>query len=255
MKKILTVLMCLLVFSMVATGVFAMPQQNRQDMRGALGSGDYNGFQDALPDNRFGERLGDMGEERFGQVSERYQQRQGVRETIGNNDYAGFKEQIGGWDKIPQRFQDVDEEQFESFVEKYEEKQVNREEMKAAKEKIDAAIVAEDYSAFADIVASLDKVPPHFSAMTEEAFPTLVALHSAKESGDMETVQELKKQLGEELGLEKPEGREDGRQSGFGQGNGQGHPGGEYNGEDGQQRQRGLRGFFQKMMMQFRGMN
>jgi len=131
-----------------------------------------------------------------------------VRDAIEAGDYAAWQEAVEA--EHQQRMSGMTEEKFAEMQAHHAAMAEKRAERDASREALRAAVDAGDYAAWKEAVGDR----PIADVVTAENFDTLVAMHEAKQSGDMETA----KLLADELGFE-PRGRSEGRP---GQGMGRG---------------------------------
>ncbi len=94
------------------------------------------------------------------------EERDAVKQAVDEGDYDAWKAAV---------IATLTEEHFNEVVERHAE----REEMRESKEAVKEAIENEDYEAFLAAVAELDKVPPHFEDVSEEAFLEIVERHQS----------------------------------------------------------------------------
>ena len=115
-----------------------------------------------------------------------------MQQALQNNNYEAFLN--AGCERVNER---MTEERFGQMAERFSSKQAVR-----------GAIENSDFDAWVEAVESK---PGITDIVTEENFETFVAMHEARQSGDLETA----KQLAEELGIPAMQGKGFGR--GFGQ--------------------------------------
>jgi len=110
-------------------------------------------------------------------------------QALEDGDYDAWREA---------RLSELTEENFETMRSQYADREEQRETMDAIK----TALEAGDYDEWKDLIESLDDYPLDVETFTEEDFDILVQMHEARQSGDLETVEEL----ADELGFETPFG-------------------------------------------------
>ena len=120
-------------------------------------------------------------------VSAGFMQNEDAREALEAGDYDAF-------------IQAVTQERSERFAEKMTEERFEKmQEMHSARQVIQQALEEEDYQAWVEARESMPKPPTIGDIVNEENFDTFVAMHEARQAGDLETA----KELAEELGLDQ----------------------------------------------------
>ena len=109
-----------------------------------------------------------------------------VKAAVEANDYEAWKEAVTNG---------LTEERFNKAVERYEKISEKRAEMEEIKAEIDAAM-DEGYGAWVEAIEGRPRAEKLLDIIDEDNFETFVAMHDAKESGDIETAKELADELG-----------------------------------------------------------
>ena len=120
-----------------------------------------------------------------------------ARSAMEAGDYAAWQEAVEA--RHQERMNSMTEEKFAEMQAHHAAMAEKRAERDASREALHAAVEAGDYAAWAEAVGDR----PIAEVVTADNFDTLVAMHNAKMSGDMETA----KQLADELGIERGPGR------------------------------------------------
>lgn len=111
-------------------------------------------------------------------------QNEEAKQALEAGDYDGF-------------IQAVTTERSERFAEKMTVERFEKmQEMHAGKQDIQQALEDGDYQAWVEARESMPRPPGLVGIVTEENFDTFVAMHEAKQSGDLETARELAEELG-----------------------------------------------------------
>ncbi len=109
-----------------------------------------------------------------------------AKDAIEAGDYEAWKEAITNG---------LTEEKFNEIVEKYEERSEKRAEREEIRAEIKAAM-DEGYDAWVEAIEGHPRAEKLLDIINEDNFETFVAMHDAKESGDIETAKELADELG-----------------------------------------------------------
>ncbi|GBE56548.1 MAG TPA: hypothetical protein ENH13_02180 [Euryarchaeota archaeon] len=111
------------------------PSENRDAMRHALETGDYDAWKTAVTEGGCGEKFAEnMSEDRFNALVEKYpemaEKREAMKETheqikaaLESGDYDAWQEAISGLEKTPQFAEKITDENFDVFVELHQAKQ------------------------------------------------------------------------------------------------------------------------------------
>jgi hypothetical protein len=110
-----------------------------------------------------------------------------IQQALEAKDYEAWKEAM---------MAELTEDQFNQLVEWYEQRQSRHQYM----EQVRAAIEAGDYDAWKAAMEQIEK-PQLTDLINEDNFDIFVAMHNAKQAGDMETAMQLREQLGISHGM------------------------------------------------------
>lgn len=110
-----------------------------------------------------------------------------AREALESGDYAAWKDAM---------IAELTEERFNQLRERHTEMEQKRAEMQENMEQVQQAIEAGDYDAWVEAVADSPGGNRLTEVITEENFDTFVAMHEARQSGDLETARSLAEELG-----------------------------------------------------------
>ncbi|MBU1976264.1 MAG: hypothetical protein KKG59_07720 [Nanoarchaeota archaeon] len=137
-----------------------------------------------------------------------------MKDALETGDYDAFIDSVETGDK-PFMAQHMTEERFNERVLQYQ-----------VHEEIRAAVEADDYEAWSEAMAKLERAHPMAEQITEENWDTFVEMHNARMDQDFETANALADELGFEPGQHKGMrskgmlGMGDGMQKGIGRSDG-----------------------------------
>ncbi|MFH2028857.1 MAG: hypothetical protein ABIJ08_06975 [Nanoarchaeota archaeon] len=115
---------------------------------------------------------------------------QAAREALETGNYASWKEAMTS---------ELTEERFNQMKNMHSQMEERHAEMEGNRAEMDAAI-EQGYAAWKSLVEETPRGNHMLEIVNEENFGTFVAMHEAKQNGDIETA----KALADELGLEQP---------------------------------------------------